>query len=91
MYSNGVVQVKLGAVDATVHQGKAAEYGVQGYPTIKFFSEGKKTRKSAEDYTGGRTASEIVNWALDKLAENVPPPQIKQVFILQIKPSQFSL
>ena len=74
-----MAQVKLGALDATVHQGKAGEYGVKGYPTIKFFAPGKKDRNSAEEYTGGRTSSDIVNWALDKLAENVQPPEIKQV------------
>lgn len=71
--------MKLGAVDATVHQSKASKYGVQGYPTIKFFPPGKKDSSSMEDYTGGRTASDIVSWALDKLAENVPAPEIKQV------------
>uniref|UniRef100_A0A1B6H6N6 protein disulfide-isomerase n=1 Tax=Homalodisca liturata TaxID=320908 RepID=A0A1B6H6N6_9HEMI len=38
-------KVKLGAVDATVHQVKASRYGVQGYPTIKFFAPGKKRLK----------------------------------------------
>jgi len=72
-------KVKLGALDATVHASKASEYGVQGYPTIKFFGPGKKDSSSAEDYNGGRTSSDIVNWALEKLAENVPAPEIKQV------------
>ena len=35
-------KVKLGAVDATIHQGLAQQYGVQGYPTIKYFPSGKK-------------------------------------------------
>ncbi|KAG8232915.1 hypothetical protein J437_LFUL011023 [Ladona fulva] len=64
-------KVKLGALDATVNQAKASEYGVQGYPTIKFFAGGAKDRSSAEEYTGGRTSSDIVSWALNKLAENV--------------------
>ncbi|XP_039757287.1 protein disulfide-isomerase A6 homolog [Pararge aegeria] len=72
-------KVKLGALDATVHQMIASRFGVQGYPTIKFFPSGKKTSESAEDYNGGRTSSDIVTWALDKLAENVPPPEIVQV------------
>jgi protein disulfide-isomerase A6 len=53
-------KVNLGALDATVHSGKASEYGVRGYPTIKFFPAGKKS--SAEEYDGGRTASAIVEW-----------------------------
>lgn len=70
----------MGAVDATVHTIKSNQYGVQGYPTIKFFPPGKKDASSAAEYNGGRTGSDIVNWALEKLAENVPPPEIKQVF-----------
>ncbi|KAL3289768.1 hypothetical protein HHI36_023163 [Cryptolaemus montrouzieri] len=72
-------KVKLGALDATVHQAKAAQYGVKGYPTIKFFNSGKKSVSSAEDYDGARTSSDIVTWALEKLAQNVPPPEIVQL------------
>nr|XP_023011529.1 protein disulfide-isomerase A6 homolog [Leptinotarsa decemlineata] len=70
-------KIKLGALDATAHQSKAAKYGVQGLPTIKFFGPGAKN--SPEDYDGGRTASDIVNWALDKLAENIPAPEVTQI------------
>ena len=49
-------KVKLGVVDATVHTQSAQRYGVQGFPTIKFFPAGKKNGQ-AEDYNGGRTAS----------------------------------
>ncbi|XP_045481715.1 protein disulfide-isomerase A6 homolog [Harmonia axyridis] len=72
-------KVKLGALDATVHQAKAAQYGVKGYPTIKFFNTGKKSASSVEEYDGGRTSSDIVTWALDKLAQNVPPPEVVQI------------
>ncbi|XP_072946960.1 protein disulfide-isomerase A6 homolog [Epargyreus clarus] len=72
-------KVKLGALDATVHQVMASRYQVQGYPTIKLFTSGKKTSDSVEDYNGGRTSSDIVTWALEKLAENVPAPEIIQV------------
>ena len=72
-------QVKLGALDATVHTVKSNQFGVQGYPTIKFFPPGKKDASSAAEYNGGRTGNDIINWALEKLAENVPAPEIKQV------------
>lgn len=77
----------MGALDATVHQSKASKFGVQGYPTIKFFPPGKKDASSAEEYNGGRTANDIVNWALEKLAENVPAPEVKQVsnFVLKTR------
>lgn len=67
-------KVKLGALDATVHSVMASRYGVQGYPTIKFFHKG-----DVEDYDGGRTASDIVAWATDKAAVNIPPPEVKQL------------
>ncbi|XP_032528665.2 protein disulfide-isomerase A6 homolog [Danaus plexippus] len=70
-------KIKLGAVDATVHQVLASRYQVQGYPTIKYFPSGKKD--NAEEYNGGRTSSDIVSWALEKLAENIAPPEVVQV------------
>lgn len=76
-----LLQVKLGALDATVHTVKSGQYGVQGYPTIKYFPPGKKDASSASEYSGGRTGSEIVSWALEMLSENVPAPEVKQVFL----------
>jgi len=52
---------------------------VHGYPTIKYFPAGKKDESDATDYDGGRTSGDIVNWAMDKLAENVPAPEPIQV------------
>lgn len=72
-------KVKLGALDATVHTIKAQQYGIQGYPSIKFFGGGPKDRDSAQDYDGGRTASDIVNWALEKYSENIPAPEVVQL------------
>lgn len=62
-------KVKLGALDATAHQAKAQEYGVQGYPTIKFFPAGVKSRNDAANYEGGRTSGDIVTWALEKYSD----------------------
>lgn len=74
-----VFQVKLGALDATVHSSKAQEFNIRGYPTIKFFPSGTSSSSGAEEYTGGRTSSDIVSWALQKHQENVPPPDIIEV------------
>ncbi|KAL4217734.1 Protein disulfide-isomerase A6 [Mactra antiquata] len=71
-------KVKLGALDATIHTVMASRYGVRGYPTIKYFPGGKKDGE-AQEYDGGRTASDIVNWASQKVAENVPPPDVNEV------------
>jgi len=70
-------KVKLGAVDATVHQGLAGQYGVQGYPTIKYFPAG--TKRNAEEYDGGRTADDIVAWASERAEANLPPPELVQI------------
>ncbi|KAF5279312.1 hypothetical protein FQA39_LY18291 [Lamprigera yunnana] len=72
-------KVKLGALDATIHTKKASQYGIKGYPTIKYFPAGKKSRDSDEEYDGGRTSKDIINWALEKVSENIPAPEIKQI------------
>lgn len=72
-------KVKLGALDATVHPNKASEYNVKGYPTIKYFGKGKKSRSSAEEYNGGRTGSDIVRWAQEKFVESLPAPEVVQL------------
>ncbi|TGZ56972.1 protein disulfide-isomerase A6 homolog [Temnothorax longispinosus] len=72
-------KVKLGALDATVNTLKASKYEIKGYPTIKFFAPGKKDADSMQDYDGGRTSGDIVNWALEKLAENIPAPEVVQI------------
>merc|ERR1711911_577447 len=66
----------LGALDATVHGSIAQQYGVQGYPTIKYFAPGST---EPEDYNGGRTASDIVKFAEEKATENLAPPEVVQV------------
>jgi len=40
-------EIRLAKVDATVQQKSATTYEVRGYPTIKFFRNGK-----ASDYNG---------------------------------------
>ena len=70
-------KVKLGAVDATVHQQLASQFGVQGYPTIKYFPAGPKS--GPEEYDGGRTADDIISWAMDKHGQSIPPPELVQI------------
>merc|ERR1711972_1032050 len=69
-------KMDLGALDATVHGSIAQQYGVQGYPTIKYFAPGSS---EPEDYNGGRSASDIVKFAEEKFSENLPPPEVVQI------------
>ncbi|XP_076871591.1 protein disulfide-isomerase [Brachyhypopomus gauderio] len=52
--------IRLGKVDATEETELAQEFGVRGYPTIKFFKGGDKSLP--REYSAGRQADDIVNW-----------------------------
>lgn len=49
--------VPLVKVDATNEKALASKYKVKGFPTLKWFTNGK-----ARDYDGGRTKDKIVSW-----------------------------
>lgn len=49
----------IAAVDATEAPELSSAFGIQGYPTIKYFPKGSDMT-SPEDYEGGRVADEIV-------------------------------
>lgn len=51
-------------VDATKNAKLAEKYGVQGYPTIKFFPAGDD--KKGNDYTPGRTEQDFIDFLNEK-------------------------
>ncbi|KAK6167917.1 hypothetical protein SNE40_021841 [Patella caerulea] len=72
-------RVKFGALDATQHTVMSNRHNVRGFPTIKFFPAG--TKGDPEEYDGGRTSSDIVSWLDDKVASNIPPPEVVQAIV----------
>eukprot|EP01006_Ploeotia_vitrea_P031474 TRINITY_DN63803_c0_g2_i2.p1 TRINITY_DN63803_c0_g2~~TRINITY_DN63803_c0_g2_i2.p1 ORF type:complete len:480 (+),score=28.09 TRINITY_DN63803_c0_g2_i2:60-1499(+) len=48
---------KLAKIDATANKEQGEKHGIRGFPTLKFFKNGK-----VSEYGGGRTSSEIVSW-----------------------------
>nr|XP_061806625.1 protein disulfide-isomerase A6-like [Nerophis lumbriciformis] len=68
-------KVRLGAVDATVHQAVSSRYGIRGFPTIKIFRKGEEP----EDYQGGRTRGDIIERALDLFSDNAPAPELFEI------------
>ena len=62
------VETVLAKVDATEEKDLASKYGVRGFPTLKYFTNGDVEKPG--DYTGGRTESTIVSW----LSQRALPP-----------------
>jgi protein disulfide-isomerase-like protein len=60
--------VVIAKVDADKHRDLGSKYGVQGFPTLKFFPKGSST---PEDYEGGREAEDIINFVNGKAGTNV--------------------
>lgn len=72
--------MKFAAVDATVHQSLASKFGLTGYPTIKYFPPGSlNLAADAQNYDGGRTASDIISWCRPKLVKEEPLPKLMQM------------
>ncbi|OON17010.1 protein disulfide-isomerase domain protein [Opisthorchis viverrini] len=71
--------MKVGAVDATVHNQLSQKYGIRGFPTIKFFPAGSKKNTDPVDYDGGRTSDDIVRWAMDKAEASMPDPELTEI------------
>lgn len=56
----------VAAVDADTHKELGSQYGVKGFPTIKLMYADENGKIKASDYTGGRTAKDMVTFLADK-------------------------
>ena len=65
-------EIKLASVDATIEVELASLYGVQSYPTIKFFVDRRPI-----DYTGNRGQADIVNWLIKRTGS--PAVELKTI------------
>eukprot|EP00977_Amphora_coffeiformis_P004165 scaffold846_cov168-Amphora_coffeaeformis.AAC.22 len=75
--------VVFGWVDATVETQLAAQYQVQGYPTIKIFPGGAKSKPY--DYPAERSAAAIVEFLLEEVERSGVPKPVPE---LHLGPSQ---
>jgi protein disulfide-isomerase A1 len=60
--------VPLAKVDATIEKDLATKFGIQGFPTLKWFVKGQES-----EYKGGRTKQEIIDWVTKKTG---PPSKL---------------
>ena len=60
--------VKVGAVDMTTDESVGRPYGIQGFPTLKFFGNDKDKPIA---YESGRDADSIREWALKQVTKEV--------------------
>ena len=59
---------KIGAVNADSEKELAGKYGIQGFPTVKFFGI---TKTNIQDYNGARSAQAIINYMFDRAKDIV--------------------
>ena len=59
---------KIGAVDADKEKELAGKYGIQGFPTVKFFGI---TKTNIQDYNSARSAQAIINYMFDRAKDIV--------------------
>ncbi|EEY57155.1 thioredoxin-like protein [Phytophthora infestans T30-4] len=60
--------VVVAEVDADSHKELGSKYGVTGFPTLKYFAKGST---EPEDYKGGRSEDDFVNFLNEKADTNV--------------------
>lgn len=61
--ANKVVgQYNIAKVDATAQTGLAKRFGVEGYPSLKYFAAGEKSESNVVEYGGDREYDELLKF-----------------------------
>ena len=63
--------VRVGAVNADQHKDLGGQFGIQGFPTIKYWKMGNKKGMKPQDYQGPRTKNGLHNAAIAEIKPNV--------------------
>ena len=69
-------KVNIGAVDCTENQQTCSEFGIKGYPSLKFFGENKEQPQA---YEGGRDLPSLSAFANERWSVNAPAPEVRQL------------
>jgi protein disulfide-isomerase A6 len=80
-------QVSIAKVDADEHKSLGKKYGVQGFPTLKWF-DGKKG-STPEDYNGGRDLESLSKFIIEKTGVKVKAPKAAPSYVEMLTDSTF--
>ena len=56
-FINENTEMRLAAIDISVHKVIKARYGIRGVPAFRFFIDGR-----LKEYDGGQTAEHFITW-----------------------------
>eukprot|EP01080_Neovahlkampfia_damariscottae_P010631 gene10631-3254_t len=85
MLARKPADLSVAKVNCVAHAEICSKYGVQGYPTIKFF---KKGDSNPQDYNGGRSAEDFVDY-LNKNAGSNLRIQKAPTHVVDLTPGNF--
>jgi len=71
-------KVRIAKVDATENGETGKRFGVQGYPSLKWFPGGTKSDSTVEEYNGGRDLDALLEYA-ERLAAMSAPAKFTQL------------
>eukprot|EP00871_Galdieria_phlegrea_P004081 jgi/Galph1/4674/GphlegSOOS_G3338.1 len=87
--AKNIPDVIVAQVDADTHKGLAKRFGVQGFPTIKWFYK-SVDKDNAEDFSGSRTAESLVDFIHKKLGRsNVIRLAKEEMHVVELTPDNF--